>query len=117
MSVQISLVVVLATAVVAQQPSGSSYTFMHAEKSWLQFKPSWPTGAQHLRFDLSFRTKRANVFIFYLTFAKDDPSAIDLTLWGNLKKGELHVTLSHEDQEVKVKAGKGTSSLIQYSIL
>ncbi len=110
MSVLIALMVAMATGIVAQQPSGSSYTFMHAEKSWLQFKPSWPTGVQHLRFDLSFRTKRANVFIFYMTFPKDDASVVDLTMWGSLKKGELHVTLSHDEQEIKVKAGKGISS-------
>ena len=100
------IVVALATTTttcVAQQQS--VYTFKSAGEgeSWIQYKPTW-SNTQQPRFDFSFRTKRANSFVFSMNFA---PMGDELTLWGSLKKGELHVTLNAGGDEFTLKAGKG----------
>ena len=91
------------TTCVAQQQS--VYTFQSAGEgeSWIQYKPTW-SSTQQPRFDFSLRTKRANSFVFSMSFA---PAGDELTLWGSLKNGELHVTLNAGGDESKVKAGKG----------
>ena len=103
MNCLILVVVTLVTTCVAQQ--SSVYTFQRAGEgeSWIQYKPTW-SRTQQPRFDFSFRTKRANSFVFSMNFA---PVGSELTLWGNLKKGELHVTLNTGGDEFTLKAGKG----------
>ncbi len=92
---------------VAQQPP--VYTFKRADggESWIRYQPTWPSGSDQPRFEFSFRSKRANSFVFSMSFAREETNTHEVTLWGTLKKGELHVTLKAAEQEVAVKAGKG----------
>ena len=110
------IVVVLATGCVAQQQS--VYTFRHAGEgeSWLQYKPTWPR-TQQPRFDFHFRTKRANSFVFSLSFPHDHPANdYELTLCGSLRKGELQVTLNAAGDEFTLKAGKGKFCCFLHSV-
>ena len=94
---------VTTTTCVSQRPSVYTFRSVGEGESWIQYKPTW-SRTQQPRFDFSFRTKRANSFVFSINFA---PVGSELTLWGNLKKGELHVTLNTGGDEFTLKAGKG----------
>ena len=46
--------------------------------------------------------------MFSMSFPHDhSPDDYELTLWGSLKKGELHITLNAAGDEFTLKAGKG----------
>ncbi len=111
-----------------EPPLGPVYTFLHPHggESWIQYNPTWPRTTQEPRLEFSFRTKRANAFVFSMHFdpraqedlelgqrALDQPAEgteVKVTLWGRLKKGEFRVTLSVGGQDLTVKAGKGECS-------
>lgn len=106
--------ILLAFWIPSVTPDSDGYSFRFPGRSYIEYHPHW-TNFTKWGFAFTFRTHKANTFLFLHEFLPEEKEKpLQASIGVRLKKGHLCVTHTYMDDIQETIAGKGE---IIYSFL